>query len=169
MQTPRLRLRAWTDADRDAFAALNADPAVMEHFPALLTRDESDALFVRTRAHFDDYGFGLWALEVRGDWLGFVGLKHVPFEACFTPAVEIAWRLARRAWGHGYATEAARLALRYAFDTLKLERVVSFTTTQNQRSRAVMERLGMHFQYDFDHPTLPAGHPLRRHALYTTP
>ncbi|HEX5659524.1 MAG TPA: GNAT family N-acetyltransferase [Polyangiales bacterium] len=166
MQTERVRLRSWTEADREPYAALNADPAVMEHFPAPLTRQESDAQAARIEAHLTQHGFGFWALEVQGSFVGFVGLAHVPFEASFTPALEIGWRLARAAWGHGYASEAARLALAYAFEQLRVPRVVSYTATQNLRSRAVMERLGMRYLHDFDHPRLPEGHRVRRHALY---
>jgi RimJ/RimL family protein N-acetyltransferase len=169
MQSARLRLRTWTEADRGPLAAMNADPVVMEHFPAILTREQSDQQFARIHAHFDQHGFGLWVLEAGTVWLGFVGLNHVPFAASFTPAVEIAWRLVRSAWGHGYASEAARLALAYAFEELRLPHVVSFTATQNVRSRAVMERIGLRYQHDFDHPALPEGHRLRRHVLYRTP
>jgi 3-dehydroquinate dehydratase / shikimate dehydrogenase len=111
-------------------------------------------------------GWGWWALQTPElTFAGFVGLSNVPFEASFTPAVEVGWRLARDAWGHGYATEGAHLALRHGFSTLKLERIVSFTAVENWRSRRVMERLGMQFEAEFDHPRL-LGHPLCRHALY---
>jgi RimJ/RimL family protein N-acetyltransferase len=169
MQGERVRLRAWVDADRERFAAMNADPSVMEHFPAPLSRAQSDALFSTLRQHLVDHGFGFWALEVEGRWLGFVGLAHVPFEASFTPAVELGWRLVRDAWGHGYASEAARLVLRYGIEQLGLSQVVAFTAVQNLRSRAVMERIGMIHLHDFDHPVLPEGHRLRRHALYRSP
>jgi RimJ/RimL family protein N-acetyltransferase len=168
--TPRLRLREWRDTDFPAFAALNADPEVMLHFPEMLDRAASDALAERIVAHFDRHGFGPWAVEVPGvaDFAGFVGLMVPAFDAHFTPCVEIGWRLARTAWGHGYATEAARAALDYAFGTLKLDEVVSMTVPANLRSRAVMERLGMTRlpADDFDHPRLPQGHALQRHVLY---
>lgn len=168
--TSRLVLRRWRAQDREPFARLNADPAVMEHFPGVLTRAASDALAEHVEAHFAAHGFGPWAVEVvgGGPFIGFVGLAHVGFEAPFTPAVEIAWRLARPAWGHGYATEAAREACRIAFAELGLPELVSFTVPANTRSRAVMERLGMEHDRggDFEHPRLPAGHPLRRHVLY---
>lgn len=170
MHTPRLILRPWRDADRAPFAALNADPDVMEHFPSLLDRSESDAFADRIAAHFHDHGMGLWAVEVRDGppFIGFVGLSKVTFDAPFTPAVEIGWRLARAAWGHGYATEAAREVCREAFLDLHLPALVSFTATANRRSRAVMERLGMRRDpaEDFDHPKLPDGHRLQRHVLY---
>jgi ribosomal-protein-alanine N-acetyltransferase len=148
---------------------MNADREVMEHFPAVLDRGASDALVDHIEAHFAEHAFGAWAIEVQGGepFVGFVGLHHVGFEAHFTPAVEIAWRLSRDAWGHGYATEAAREACRIAFAELQLSEVVSFTVPRNVRSRAVMERLGMTHdpRDDFDHPGLAEGHPQRRHVL----
>lgn len=142
----------------------------MAYFPGVLDRAESDALADRIEAHFAEHGFGVWALEVQGGepFVGFVGLAHVGFDAHFTPCVEIAWRLARSSWGHGYATEAAREACRVAFEVLQLPEVVSFTVPENRRSRAVMERLGMTHdpREDFDHPRLDVDHPLRRHVLY---
>lgn len=169
-RTERLLLRRWADTDLAPFAALNADPAVMEHFPGPLSRDESDALARRLDRSFDDLGFGAWAVEVAatGEFVGFVGLAPVPADAPFAPAVEIGWRLARTAWGSGYATEAARAALDAGFRELGLAEIVAFTTVGNVRSRAVMERLRMERDPgdDFDHWRLPAGHPLRRHVLY---
>jgi RimJ/RimL family protein N-acetyltransferase len=171
LRTERLLLRGWLEADHPAFAALNADPEVMRHFPATLTREESDAMADRIARAFDERSWGLWAVEHQGDFLGFAGLSVPRFEAHFTPAVEIGWRLAKHAWGHGYATEAARAVLRFAFDELGLEEVVSFTTVENARSRAVMERIGMTHDPadDFDHPGIPVGSPLRRHVLYRAP
>ena len=170
LRTDRLMLRRWEAGDREAFAALNADPEVMEHFPAPLTRAESDAMVDRIEARFDEEGFGFWALETAGTgrFIGFTGLAVVRFDAPFTPAVEIGWRLARSAWGHGYAAEAARRALRFAFDDARLDEVVSFTSTTNLRSQAVMERIGMARDTagDFDHPLVDDGHPLKRHVLW---
>jgi RimJ/RimL family protein N-acetyltransferase len=166
----RLRLRRWRDEDRDPFAAMNADARVMEFFPSTLGRAASDALADRIEAHFRERGFGLWAVEVPdvADFIGFTGLSVPRFEAPFVPCVEIGWRLAAQHWGKGYATEAARLALGYGFETLELSEIVSFTATTNLRSRAVMERLGMRRDPadDFDHPALSEGRPLRRHVLY---
>jgi ribosomal-protein-alanine N-acetyltransferase len=168
LETERLSLRRWRESDREPFAALNADPEVMEHFPALLSRDESDALVGRIEEGFEERGFGLWAVEAEGTFIGFTGLTVPRFTAGFTPCVEIGWRLARRAWGYGYATEAATAALGDAFGRLGLEEVVSFTAVQNLRSQAVMRRIGMSRDLagDFDHPVLPEGSPLRRHVLY---
>ena len=170
LSTPRLRLRPWTDADLGPFASLNADPLVMRHMPGVLSAEKSTAMAARVRRHFEEHGWGLWAVEVAGGepFIGFVGLMHVPFEAHFTPAVEVGWRLAAGHWGHGYATEGARAALHYAFGTLGLREVISMTVQANERSWRVMERLGMTRSPadDFDHPRLPEGHPLRRHVLY---
>lgn len=168
--TSRLRLRQWRDEDLPAFAAMNADPRVMEHFPARLSRTESDAVVGRIREHFAKHGFGLWAVEVpaAAPFIGYVGLAVPRFEAHFTPCVEIGWRLAANHWGRGYATEAAAAVLDHAFARLGLDEVVSFTVAANRRSWMVMERLGMTRDpaEDFEHPGLPEGHPLRRHLLY---
>ena len=168
--TPRLRLRPWRDEDLPAFAAVNADPRVTEFLPGPIDRDASDARAARIRDHFDRHGFGLWAVEVPGvaDFVGFVGLSVPGFEAHFTPCVEVGWRLAHAHWGRGYATEAARAAIDFGFRRLALHEIVSFTVPDNRRSRAVMERIGMTRSPadDFDHPSLPEGHPLRRHVLY---
>ncbi|MBL8949125.1 MAG: GNAT family N-acetyltransferase [Myxococcaceae bacterium] len=168
--TERLVLRGWRPADREPFAALNGDPLVMEHFPKVLSRAESDASADRVEAHFERHGFGPWAVEVQGGapFIGFVGLLQVGFEAPFTPAVEVLWRLSRSSWGQGYATEAAREVCRIAFEELGLPALVTFTVPANRRSRAVMERLGMTYDpgEDFEHPNLPEGHALRRHVLY---
>jgi ribosomal-protein-alanine N-acetyltransferase len=170
LRTPRLILRRWRPADRAPFAALNADPVVMAHFPAVLTPAESDALAATIEANLAARGFGLWALEIPDvvPFAGFVGLSVPTFAASFTPCVEIGWRLAAAQWGRGYATEAARAVLAHAWDALALDEVVSFTSQGNTRSRAVMARLGMRYDPadDFDHPRLAAGHPLRRHVLY---
>lgn len=169
LRTSRLVLRGWRPEDLEPFAALNADPRVMQHFPAPLTRDQSDA-FVRERIapQFADRGFGLWALEVPGKahFIGFTGLLVQTFEAHFTPCVEVGWRVAFEHWGHGYATEAARAAVTFGFEEADLDEIVSFTAPANRRSIRVMERLGMTPAGEFDHPRLPPGHPLQRHVLY---
>ncbi len=168
--TDRLLLRRWRHSDLAPFATLNADARVREFLPGILTRDASDRLAGRIAAHFDAHGFGLWAVEIRDvePFAGFIGLSIPDFEAPFTPCVEVGWRLAARHWGHGYATEGARAALRFGFETLGLGEIVSFTVPQNARSRRVMERLGMTRDAadDFDHPSLPDGHPLKHHVLY---
>ncbi|MFG6196652.1 GNAT family N-acetyltransferase [Nonomuraea sp. JJY05] len=168
METQRLIMRRWRDEDREPFAAMNADPQVMEHFPAPLTRPESDHFVDRIEEEFDKAGHGLWALEVResGEFIGFAGLIWQTFDAPFLPAWEIGWRLARPAWGHGYATEAARQALGYAFEEAGLEEIISMTAKTNTRSQAVMKRLGMTHMTDFGHPRLAPDHSLFPHVTY---
>ena len=170
LRTDRLLLRSWRPADRQAFARMNADPEVMEFFVAPLTRDESDAFVDRIEAGFAEHGFGVWAVEELSTdaFIGFAGLLHQTFEASFTPAFEIGYRLARHAWGYGYATEAARAAARFGFERAGLVEIVSMTAVSNVRSRAVMAKLGMTHDPgdDFDHPRVPDGHPLKRHVLY---
>ena len=169
LRTARLLLRPWRESDRAPFAALNADPKVMEHFPAVITRDESDAAVDRIVARMTAQGFGLWAVEVPGvaDFIGFIGLN--PADAVLgRPVLEIGWRLAAEHWGRGYATEGAHASLAHAFTALGREEVVSFTTTRNERSRHVMEKLGMvrRPEDDFDHPRVPPTWTGRRHVLY---
>lgn len=168
--TERLVLRRWRDDDRLTFATMNADPEVMRHFPEVLTRRQSDMLVDRIEAGFDRHGFGPWAVEVveTGRFIGFTGLAVPGFDAHFTPAVEIGWRLARASWGHGYASEAARRVLAFAFDEAGLDEVVSFTARTNLRSQAVMRRIGMTYDPadDFDHPLVAEGHRIRPHVLW---
>jgi len=162
---PRVSLRSRRDEDLDPFAALNADRRVMEHFPQVLTREESAAMIGRMQAGIDSRGWGNWALEVDRRCIGFVGLSVPAFDAHFIPCTEVGWRLAFDAWVRRYATEAARLALAYGFAAAGLAEIVSFTALRNGRSRAVMRRIGMSHAPadDFDHPRLP-GHPLQRHV-----
>jgi RimJ/RimL family protein N-acetyltransferase len=167
LTTERLVLGRWRPADWQSFAALNADPRVMEHFPGTLSKDQSDALARHIDEHFDRHGFGLWAVEVPGivPFAGFVGLSVPRFDAPFTPCVEVGWRLAAAYWGHGYATEGARAAVAFGFEALGLREIVSFTVPENLRSRRVMERIGMTHDPadDFDHPGVPGR---VRHVLY---
>jgi RimJ/RimL family protein N-acetyltransferase len=161
----RVVLRRWDPRDRAPFAALNADPEVMRHFPAALTTEQSEAFADRIDVHFDAHGYGLWAVDVGGEFAGFTGVcwtEGLPF----SPALEIGWRLARPFWGRGYATEAARLALEVGLEVA--DSVVSFTAVCNERSWHVMERLGMHREGTFDHPRVPDDSHLRRHYLYRT-
>ena len=163
IRTERLVLRQWREDDREPFAALNADPVVMEHFPSTMTREQSDSFVDFNVATIDERGWGLWAVEADGAFIGFVGLN----EPNFRPGVEIGWRLARAAWGHGYATEAAQAVLAFAKDELGLDEVISFTSTTNLRSQRVMQRIGMTHDPadDFDHPRVEDPR-LRRHVLY---
>jgi ribosomal-protein-alanine N-acetyltransferase len=170
LSTARLALRGWRASDREPYAALNADPAVREFFPECLTRAQSDAQIAVFEDHFAQHGFGMWALELRagGELIGFAGLDLATYDAHFAPAIEIGWRLARSAWDHGYATEAALAALEFGFGELECDEIVACTVPANRRSRAVMERLGMTRdpREDFEHPEVAAGHPLCLHVLY---
>ncbi|MGF1626793.1 MAG: GNAT family N-acetyltransferase [Alphaproteobacteria bacterium] len=167
LDTPRLRLRCWCADDRAPFAAINAEPEVERYLPPH-TRAASDALLDGIEAHFAEHGWGFWALEERatGELIGLCGLAHVSFEAFFTPAVEVGWRLSTAWQGQGYAREAAEASLRFAFGRLALPRVVAFTVPANTRSWGLMERLGMRRLGAFEHPELAQGDPLRPHLVY---
>jgi RimJ/RimL family protein N-acetyltransferase len=169
-ETPRLRLRQWRESDLAPFAAMAADPQVMEFLLPLPTRADSDAMAERVKTRIAENGWGLWAVEHKasGEFAGFTGLNVPPATLPFSPCVEIGWRFARQWWGQGFATEAARGALQVGFDRLGLEEIVAFTGVGNLRSAAVMERLGMHEDLAgaFDHPSVPEGNALRRHRLF---
>jgi RimJ/RimL family protein N-acetyltransferase len=174
--TSRLRLRPWRDDDLDAWAEMSRDPEVMAHFPGLMTREQAETAMARNSAFLAEHGYGFWAVEVLGGapFIGFCGVKDVLFEAPFTPAVEVGWRLARAHWGHGYASEAGRASIEHGFGALGLREIVAFLLPANRRSAAVCERLGMHRDPSgyFDHPLIAdgtisvGGHPQRRHILY---
>lgn len=168
-ETRRLLLRQWKTADREPLAALNADPVVMAHFPAPLTREESNAMADRCERLITDRRWGVWATEIKatGEFIGAVGL-HIPRDDLpVSPCIEILWRLAKAHWRQGFATEAAQEALRVGFEVLKFPEIVSFTAPSNTRSRAVMERLGMQMDaMTFEHPGVPHGHILRTHCNY---
>ncbi len=168
--TERLLLREWRDLDVEAFIVMNADPVVMRFFPETYSRERTRRFVARIRECWAERGYGLWAVERKdtAGFIGYVGLWPATFPAHFTPAVEVGWRLAADQWGHGYATEAARAALTYGFDSLGLDEIVSFTSSVNVRSWRVMERLRMQRDAsgDFEHPNVPEGHPLRPHVLY---
>ena len=168
IETQRLILRTWEGSDLLPFSRMNEDPAVMEFFPGTLSHDETVGLFTRITAHIEQIGYGLFAVELKetGDFIGFIGLNNPNFTAFFTPCVEIGWRLGRQFWGRGYATEGAGACLQHGFSVLKLEEIVSFTTKANTRSIRVMERIGMVFHGEFEHPNIEEGHPLRTHVLY---
>ena len=170
LRTERLLLRRWLDSDRAPFARLNADPEVMRYLQGPRSRERSDASIALFERSFEDQGWGLWAVEVveAGSFIGFVGLARSDFDATFTPAVEVGWRLARHAWGQGYATEASTAALRFGLGAAGIQDVMSWTASINRRSRLVMERLGLHHDADadFEHPRVPVGDPLRPHVLY---
>jgi RimJ/RimL family protein N-acetyltransferase len=170
IETPRLILRDWRDADVELWVAMNADPRVTEFFARGYTRELSEAAALAMRHALDENGYGWWAVEIRGGapFAGVIALQEVPFRASFTPAYEIGWRFSFENWGCGYATEGARAALGFAFSHLGWEEVVAFTAASNLRSRRVMERLGMTHDPsdDFELPKIEPGHPLRRHVLY---
>ena len=172
-QTARLLLRRWRPSDKAAFAAMNNDPDVMRYSPGRLSQSKSDAWADRIETEFERDGFGSWALELPGEapFIGFAGLRRISFAASFAPAVEIGWTLAPKFWGKGYATEAARLAMRVGFERFGLREIIAETTETNLASRRVMERLGMvhDSDADFDHPQIATDHPLRRYVLYRLP
>jgi RimJ/RimL family protein N-acetyltransferase len=168
LETDRLLMRRWTEADREPFAALNGDPLTLQFFPTTLSRAESDAMVDRIETRFDEHGFGLWALEVAAtrQFIGFTGLSPMPDDVPGAGGMEIGWRLARSAWHQGYATEAARRALAVAFDDVGLTEIWSMTAVLNKPSQAVMRRLGLTEVARFSHPRVPEGHPLEPHVIY---
>jgi ribosomal-protein-alanine N-acetyltransferase len=168
IRTPRLILRQWQESDLEPFAAMNTDSRVMEFFPALLSREESDEIVGRAIHHWNDHGFGRYAVEIPGKlkFAGFIGLSYPSYETHFTPCVEIGWRLAAEAHGQGYATEGAAAVMEFGFNELKLEEIVSFTAVTNVKSINVMKKLGMKHSENFMHPKVADGHPLKEHVLY---
>lgn len=168
LETPRLILRQWQASDLDAFAHLNADPEVMLYFPSTLSKQQSDLLAERFQHLIASYGWGMWAVELKENqqFIGFIGLADQPEKFSFSPCVEIGWRLDRPYWNKGYATEAAKACLTFAFERLALKQIVAFTAMSNRPSEKVMQRLGMHYVYSFQHPALDAQHALAEHVLY---
>lgn len=169
LRTQRLLLRRWRESDREPFAAMNADPQVMEFFPATQSRSVSDASIDSWQKQLAERGWSNWAVELlaSAQFIGFIGLSVPKRLLPFSPCVEIGWRLAAEHWGQGFATEGARAALQAGFERLGLQEIVSFTSVLNVRSQAVMQRIGMSNAYqDFEHPGVPEGHPLRPHCLY---
>jgi RimJ/RimL family protein N-acetyltransferase len=169
LKTERLLLRQWRSEDMPGFAELNADPEVMEFYPQLLSPQTSNAGAEKFKSLISKNGWGFWAVESTPErsFIGLVGLHRPTYDLPFGPCVEIGWRLARAYWGKGYATEAARVCLEFAFDSLKLSEVYAFTSVPNMKSRAVMERLDMvNMQANFDHPMMPHDSPLREHVVY---
>ena len=168
LETERLKLRAWQESDLQPFAELNADKDVMLYFPSVLTREQSDNLADKFQHLILDHGWGFWAVELKatGQFIGFTGLNIQPEQFIFSPCVEIGWRFAKQYWHQGYATEAAKACLKFAFETLQLKEVVSFTAVHNTASEHVMQRLGMQAMFEFNHPALTQESPLSRHILY---
>ena len=170
IETARLVLRDWRDADVESWVRMNADPRVTEFFPKTYTRELSESSAARIRQELARNGYGWWAVEIPGvtPFAGVIALQAVPFQAPFTPANEIGWRFSVANWGRGYAIEGATAALDFAFNRLGWHEIVAFTAATNLRSRRVMERIGMTHDAadDFDHPKIESGHPLQRHVLY---
>lgn len=170
LETPRLILRPWKDSDLEPFAAMNADPRVMEFFPKLMTRDETAAMVERVKNRYAEDGFCFWAADEKatGNFIGFIGLGRPSFEAKFMPCVEIGWRLAPQYWGKGYAPEGAEEVVRDAFERFNLDEIVAFTAALNSKSIRVMEKISMRRDQDNDflHPALEDGHHLKPHVLY---
>ncbi|NOH80502.1 GNAT family N-acetyltransferase [Vibrio sp. RE86] len=171
LETERLRLRQWQPSDQEAYIAINADENVMRFFPATMNREETLAQIGRAHAYIEKHGWGFWAVELKAtnEFIGFVGLLGQDAQSGLpnAPMVEVGWRLSSKHWGEGYAPEAAKAALEFAFTQLNLSEVYSFTAIQNAPSRRVMEKIGMHnTEQNFDHPKLPKGHQLERHCLY---
>lgn len=169
LKTERLLLRQWQLDDYPLFAKMNADPIVMEFYPELLNSDASNLMASKLESLIADRSWGLWAVELldQSQFIGFVGLHEPHYDLPMTPCVEIGWRLSKDSWGKGYATEAAKAALDFAFQRLELEEVYSFTSVVNFKSEAVMKRLGMkNLLKNFNHPIVPVGHNLSEHVLY---
>ena len=169
LETDRLKLRQWKESDFPLFATMNADPVVMEYYPNTLSEDESNAMANKLKKLISERSWGFWAVETKKGkaFIGFVGLHKPTYDLPVTPCVEVGWRLDKKYWGKGYATEAARESLRFAFEKLKLNEVYSFASVSNERSWSVMKRLKMkNTERNFEHPIIPEGHPLREHVLY---
>ena len=170
LETSRLILRQWEQKDHEAYIKLNADPEVMEFFPAVYTAEETLAQIGRLSGHINKYGYGFFAVERKDNhqFIGFTGLSHPGFESYFTPCVEIGWRLSKENWGQGFATEAASACLNFGLGTLDIKKIYSFTSVDNKRSEKVMKKIGMSHAGFFDHPSVASGHPLKPHVLYQT-
>jgi [ribosomal protein S5]-alanine N-acetyltransferase len=166
--TERLGLREWKEADLQPFAEMNMDPDVMRYYPAVLSVKETGEMIGRIRAHFEKNHFGLWAVEnkLTNEFIGYTGFYIPAFESFFTPCVEIGWKFKKHQWGYGFATEAAHACLRYGFETLHFNKIVSFTSVLNKKSENVMKRIGMSYVTRFEHPLVERNHILRPHVLY---
>lgn len=172
IETERLILRNWRDADLEPWIAMNQDSEVMRYFPKTLTAEESTSMYERTLTFLNAHDYGLWAVEVknRDPFIGFVGLNHQSMALPFMPCVEIGWRLDKSAWGQGYATEGAIKILSFGLEDLYIPEIFSFTSTSNTPSIKVMERIGLHHRADLDflHPKIEEGNPLREHVVYSS-
>ncbi len=169
IETNRIILRRWQEADLEPFISMNADSEVMHYFPSVLNENETKSLYEVIQQEFADYGYGLYATEEKnsGNFIGFIGFHWARFDIDFCPIIEIGWRLDKRCWGKGYATEGAKACLDYGFKNLLFEKIVSFTTVQNIGSQKVMQKIGMKFDHFFKHPKIQKNHPLNAHVLYS--
>lgn len=167
-ETPRLGFRQWKEEDKSLFAKMNASSEVMRYFPSTLAKEQSDEFYNKIVDHFEENGYGLWAVEEKqtGEFIGFIGFYNATFEAEFTPCVEIGWRLDNKFWNKGYATEGAGGCLKHGFDELDFEEIYSFTAEINKPSINVMEKIGLTKQGEFNHPRVQKDSPLLRHVLY---
>lgn len=167
-KSERLGFREWQASDLEPFAALNADEEVMEFFPKKLTQEQTELFIDISTAHFQAHGFGWYAVDLleTGRFIGFIGFQHVKFDAPFTPAIEVGWRLDKDYWNQGLATEGAKACLQHGWEKLDFETVHSFTASVNKRSARVMQKIGMHYESNFMHPKVEKGHLLEEHVLY---
>lgn len=167
-ESERLGFRRWKDEDKPAFAKMNCNKEVMRYFPKALTRDESDSFINKINKQFIEYGYGLWAVEIKSSktFIGFIGFYTAAFEAYFTPCIEIGWRLDNEFWNRGYATEGAKACLEYGFNQLGMQEIYSFTAQINKPSINVMKKIGMVQVDSFEHPRIETNHPLRPHVLF---
>ena len=168
IETQRLLLRRWQVSDIEPFICMNEDPVVMRYFPAALNADETKSFYDSIEQEFSKYGYGLYAAEEKNSecFMGFIGFHWSRFDMDFCPCIEIGWRLDKRYWGKGCATEGAKACLKHGFENLGFDEVVSFTAVENIASQRVMQKIGLRFERYFDHPKVPEGHPLRPHVLY---
>ena len=168
IETKRLLLRRWQNADMGAFISMNADTTVMRFFPATLYAEETKAFYDSIQQEFSEYGYGLYAVEEKdsGYFIGYIGFHWSRFDLDFCPCIEMSWRLSKQYWNKVYATEGAAACLKHGFEKLCFDVVVSFTSIENVASQRVMQKIGMHFERYFEHPKVSEGHPLRSHVFY---
>jgi RimJ/RimL family protein N-acetyltransferase len=170
IESPRLLLRSWNESDLEAYIKMNHDPKVMQYFPNILSSEDTLHHFEKIKQHFSEYNYGLFALELKEEkrFIGFTGFSHPSFESFFTPCVEIGWRIDAPYWQRGLGTEAANACLKYGFQMLNFEKIVSFTSIHNTASEKLMQKIGMQKITEFDHPKLASTHYLCKHVLYQT-
>jgi ribosomal-protein-alanine N-acetyltransferase len=167
-RSTRIGFRNWIEEDLKPFIDMNASDKVMHYFPTTLSGEETKLVYDRIQRHFQKHEYGFYAVDdiSTGKWMGFIGFQHVRFEASFSPAIEIGYRLLPQYWGKGIGTEGGLACLKYAKEHLDFDQVVSFTARVNLPSQHVMEKIGLIFRYEFDHPLVRKDDPLRKHVLY---